>query len=253
MKEKKKGAQGKLVEFINKDLKVQASVRAEEPGQTVILYRLEETTTEEEVKKSLMTELRCSEDRLRVEKIRVTEIDGVKTSSVLVKMNRSEANRILKAGACKIGWRYCAVRPWYSPPVCYKCQEVGHRSFECKSETAIARKCYRCDEEGHISKDCTKDAAELKCRKCGNEGRSPYTTACPAFRSLLAQAKQAAKEKKAPKKQPETKTTEQDTMETDTEAEKEPTPAKESTSTAEMSGQWVKVQGKKKTISDCDD
>ena len=239
LKEKKKGAQGRLVDFINSDLGVKAAARTDAPSQTVVIYRLEETTTKDEIKKGLMAELKCEEDSLKVEEIRVRETNGIKTSSVLVKMSRPNASRIVKIGGCKIGWKYCSVRPWVNPPRCYRCQEMGHKVFECKNQEVTEKKCYRCGEAGHLGRECTKKASGILCAKCEVNGHAAYTSACPAFRIMLRSARQEARGS--------TTTTQDSTKE-------QPTPArassKEAIAAAEASGDWVTMQRGKKTINE---
>ncbi|GAU42269.1 hypothetical protein TSUD_81770 [Trifolium subterraneum] len=52
---------------------------------------------------------------------------------------------------------------------CYRCDKIGHRSFECKKEKEV---CYNCGKEGHRSKECK--ATTPTCFNCGEEGhKSP--------------------------------------------------------------------------------
>ncbi|GAU43834.1 hypothetical protein TSUD_371130 [Trifolium subterraneum] len=52
---------------------------------------------------------------------------------------------------------------------CYRCGNMGHRSFECKKDKDV---CYSCGKEGHKSKECK--ATTPTCFNCGEEGhKSP--------------------------------------------------------------------------------
>ncbi|GAU29258.1 hypothetical protein TSUD_392080 [Trifolium subterraneum] len=52
---------------------------------------------------------------------------------------------------------------------CYRCDKIGHRSFECKKDKDV---CYNCGKEGHRSKECK--ATTPTCFNCGEEGhKSP--------------------------------------------------------------------------------
>ncbi|GAU51023.1 hypothetical protein TSUD_411670 [Trifolium subterraneum] len=52
---------------------------------------------------------------------------------------------------------------------CYRCGNIGHRSFECKKDKDV---CYSCGKEGHKSKECK--ATTPTCFNCGEEGhKSP--------------------------------------------------------------------------------
>ncbi|GAU48060.1 hypothetical protein TSUD_377340 [Trifolium subterraneum] len=52
---------------------------------------------------------------------------------------------------------------------CYRCGNMGHRSFECKKDKDV---CYNCGKEGHKSKECK--ATTPTCFNCGEEGhKSP--------------------------------------------------------------------------------
>lgn len=47
------------------------------------------------------------------------------------------------------------------PMRCYNCQELGHKAFNCKSET----KCSKCSQKGHSYRDCVAEIP--KCSGCG--------------------------------------------------------------------------------------
>ena len=59
-----------------------------------------------------------------------------------------------------------AFEPRKGPVQCYNCQEIGHKSFQCKNR----RLCGRCAMPGHHHKEC--QAAEPRCVPCGGPHES---------------------------------------------------------------------------------
>lgn len=65
-----------------------------------------------------------------------------------------DAIAVAKAGRVTVCWTRCRVRVLENAlPTCFRCQEKGHLSAQCKGE-ARARRCYRCNGDGHLAKDC---------------------------------------------------------------------------------------------------
>ena len=72
----------------------------------------------------------------------------------------------------------CKLYEWKSHRRCYKCQQVGHYSANCKNKVA----CSKCAGE-HYLKDCPSDS-HSNCVNCslhsGNDSNHPsYSPLCP--------------------------------------------------------------------------
>ncbi|KAF5188653.1 Gag-pol polyprotein, partial [Thalictrum thalictroides] len=85
-----------------------------------------------------------------------------------------------------VGFSYCRVRPRTLPPErCYRCQQFGHNSRNCTSDTDRSGACWRCGISGHDMKNCT--ASDDNCLACQLAGlpkvsHKPGTGACAARR-----------------------------------------------------------------------
>lgn len=96
-------------------------------------------------------------------------------SMVVYLTKRTDARRLLADGFFHAGGESGVTsvfehRP--RPMQCYKCQEIGHKAFQCKN----VQKCARCAAEGHRHSDCNQ--AVLKCVPCGGPHES-YSKNCP--------------------------------------------------------------------------
>lgn len=78
----------------------------------------------------------------------------------------------------------------FRPPVCVKCQAVGHLSRDCDEEEQRDKRCYKCDNVGHISRDCKEQ--EAKCHTCQENGHTTTSMACPKYRELVTAMKNKA-------------------------------------------------------------
>jgi hypothetical protein len=96
-------------------------------------------------------------------------------SMVVYVTKGSDAKRLLSEGFFHAGGESgytgvfeCRLRP----EQCYKCQETGHKAFQCKN----VERCARCAKEGHHHSDCRE--VVLKCTPCGGPHES-FSRNCP--------------------------------------------------------------------------
>jgi hypothetical protein len=95
-------------------------------------------------------------------------------SMVVYLTKRIDARRLLADGFFHAGGESGVTsvfehRP--RPTQCYKCQEIGHKAFQCKN----AQKCAKCATEGHRHSDCIQTVP--KCVPCGGPHES-YSKNC---------------------------------------------------------------------------
>jgi hypothetical protein len=90
-------------------------------------------------------------------------------SMVVYVTRRSDAARLLQEQYFQVaGESGCTgvFEPRHSPKQCFRCQELGHKSFSCTNPQI----CARCAEEGHHHSEC--HAAIPKCVPCGGPHES---------------------------------------------------------------------------------
>lgn len=96
-------------------------------------------------------------------------------SMVVYITKESDARRLLAEGFFHAGGEsgYTGVFERRTrPEQCYKCQEVGHKAFQCKNP----QRCARCAKEGHRHDSCSE--VILKCIPCGGPHES-FSRNCP--------------------------------------------------------------------------
>jgi hypothetical protein len=95
-------------------------------------------------------------------------------SMVVYVTKRSDAARLLQDQYFHVaGESGCTgvFEPRYGPKQCFRCQELGHKSFSCTNPQI----CARCAEEGHHHSEC--HAAIPKCVPCGGPHES-FSRSC---------------------------------------------------------------------------
>lgn len=181
LREKRRGAQTKLAQFISDELKLSTEVRAPPLSATISIIGMDLVTTEEEIAGAVRKALNPQGDaNIRVGPIR-DQAGGYRT--VLVQMSRNDADKILRANSFRIGWQTCGLKEWYRVPMCYRCQQMGHMAARCTAPETSIRRCYRCGEEGHKGAECKADYTF--CTACRASGHSGYTTQCPKYKQIL--------------------------------------------------------------------
>ncbi|RYD84628.1 MAG: hypothetical protein EOP84_04975 [Verrucomicrobiaceae bacterium] len=82
--------------------------------------------------------------------------------TAIVRLPAGHAQALLRKGSLIVGWSKCHARvtEYEQSICCYKCQQFGHLSWQCKETETTAKRCYRCGSTEHLAKDCSAELAE---------------------------------------------------------------------------------------------
>lgn len=128
----------------------------------VLIHNIDIITDGEDIRRALKPLLgNYSETNIRIDNIRRHE----NSRTALISLSKRDAERLTQMGHEKIGWNFCRVKEWITLPICFKCQEVGHRTTDCQEQEEKPRRCYKCGQEGHIGKAC--ENKDIQCEACG--------------------------------------------------------------------------------------
>lgn len=107
--------------------------------------------------------------------------------TAIVRLPRRHAQNLLRKGKLTVGWAKCQARvtEYEQGTCCYKCQQFGHLSWQCKEKEAAEKKCYRCGSLEHIAKECSSPP---KCYGCGQEGHRADSVRCPKWKEQATNA-----------------------------------------------------------------
>lgn len=127
--------------------------------------------TVEEIQNSIAKETKVDSTRIRVTSLRPA-FRG--TQNATVRLPEKVAVDLIARGKIQIGWVSCRVQLRETQNRCYRCWEMGHRSFECKGPDR-GKLCFRCGKQGHQHRDCK---AEQHCIKCDSVGHQMGDSRC---------------------------------------------------------------------------
>lgn len=150
MRETKPGGKQELVKAIKSKLGDDTKVRVATRRMAIAIWDLDEVTTKEEIAAAIAEQYDMKDD-VAVGAPRKGR-NGI--ISALVRMPERNGKELLNHKRLKVGWLWCKVSEWITPPHCIKCQHIGHYVWDCKSKTSEQTKCYRCGENGHMAKKC---------------------------------------------------------------------------------------------------
>lgn len=90
---------------------------------------------------------------IKVRSIKSTMRDG---QNATLKMEESQAERLVKITKLRIGWLSCLVRERMDIKRWFRCQGFGHIRQECKGEDSEGD-CLRCGNKVHKIIECSKE------------------------------------------------------------------------------------------------
>jgi len=116
--------------------------------------------------------------------------DGRGGQTVLVRVNKEDAAKLVHIGKIRIGWGVAKVRLKVDPKRCMKCLAFGHTAKECTGQDRKGN-CFKCGEKAHKAVDCV---AEEYCMSCNKRGHRADRAKCPIYREQLKLEEVRAKE-----------------------------------------------------------
>ena len=155
-------------------------VRPMVPTVTIELRNLEETTTEEEIRKAFIAALvEATSDQVEVKAL-CAGPRGAKATLVVAPRALATA-KVLKPGKVRVGWVNATAHKKKLVIRCFKCLEFGHVAVEC-SKNILQKLCYRCGEPGHLAAGCGKPYKCLACEATGKfHGHRTGDVTCAAL------------------------------------------------------------------------
>ena len=148
---------------------------------TIVLRDLEETTTEEEIRKAFIAALvEATPDQVEVKALRAGP-RGTKVALVVAPRAIATA-KVLKSGKVRVSWVNAAAREKKLVIRCFKCLEFVHVAAECLNDIT-EKVCYKCGDPGHLAAGCGKPYMCLACEATGKpHGHRTWDVPCDALR-----------------------------------------------------------------------
>lgn len=183
IKETREGGGVAFRQQIAEQVKLTAEVRSGRPGMAVIIRDLDETTTKEEIERSLKVNLKGGEAEARIGDIRFGLMGR---GSVVVRLPRDSGKVLLGLGRIQVGWSSCRVSEPVGPQRCHNCLGTGHFAFNCGAPKAKGKRCYRCGSDDHLARECTSTE---QCFICKVKGHFTNSMECPVYRKQVEESK----------------------------------------------------------------
>ncbi|GIX92865.1 hypothetical protein CDAR_444271 [Caerostris darwini] len=151
----------------------------------IICYGIPEGTTEQDLIEGINRVLEIVTQNTKLVK---TFTDNNNRTHAIILLLKREAIQLLRRGRIFLDLQSCTVKPFYEIKRCYKCQQTGHTSLQCKNDT----KCGKCGES-HDTRICKKETKQ--CINCQNSNKTQKTTfstdhyafdnKCHSYRKIL--------------------------------------------------------------------
>ncbi|GIY81816.1 hypothetical protein CDAR_42801 [Caerostris darwini] len=178
----------KLQETIEKNTELKEVIMVRTPPEQkakIICYGIPEGTTEQDLIEGINRVLEIVTQNTKLVK---TFTDNNNRTHAIILLLKREAIQLLRRGRIFLDLQSCTVKPFYEIKRCYKCQQTGHTSLQCKNDT----KCGKCGES-HDARICKKETKQ--CINCQNSNKTQKTTfstdhyafdnKCHSYRKIL--------------------------------------------------------------------
>ena len=144
-------------------LKEQANVIGKTQEVDVEIRDIEETTTKDDVKKSL--EKVIDNDLVVAARRAYGE-----TQIALVRLPAEVTWKVIgERGKIRIGLVKCSIREINQPLECFRCWHPGHVARQCKSDIHRTDLCIKCGKSDNKIADCTNEAHCVICAETNSE------------------------------------------------------------------------------------
>ncbi|KMQ81776.1 gag-pol polyprotein [Lasius niger] len=170
-----------LKEKLSEVLRNEADVTRPVVRGEIRLVGLDDSSSVNDVKDTVVKHGGCLEEDIRVGTIRPMA-NGLHT--VWVQCPLSAATKLANQGKVRIGWTSARVDLLNSRPTqCHRCWRFGHLKHACKAKEDFSKLCFRCGGGEHTARFCT---APPLCKICAIDGKPSDhrigSNVCPAVR-----------------------------------------------------------------------
>ena len=206
--ESKEGAADKLEFEIRRAIGEENEIRRSQRKKTIVVRDIEETIEKEEFREAVekiigqgsIVSIDMLEQKTEAE-MEITDAKGkekettqgedhsrkgdrgrIKFKTAMLTLLEDRGLELLKRKRITVGWGRCRIHEKINPPRCYKCQQFGHASYECKNEEYVKQKCLKCGSEEHMARECQN---EVKCYVFGKEGHRADSMKCEKYREMV--------------------------------------------------------------------
>ncbi|GIY46824.1 hypothetical protein CDAR_101351 [Caerostris darwini] len=125
----------KLQETIEKNTELKEVIMVRTPPEQkakIICYGIPEGTTEQDLIEGINRVLEIVTQNTKLVK---TFTDNNNRTHAIILLLKREAIQLLRRGRIFLDLQSCTVKPFYEIRRCYKCQQTGHTSLQCKNDT----------------------------------------------------------------------------------------------------------------------
>lgn len=177
-----------LLDEIKKKVAVASEVKIHSSESLIHINDIDPAMDTKEVMEDIVNIVGPSKRQLIEVRFLRVNANGSQTAMVATQ-DKDLAEKLIKMGRIRIGWVNCRVRKWVRLERCFRCQQYGHRTNDCKGADRKGV-CRKCGSNSHIEKECTEKPF---CLTCNSEGHSNNQSKCPAYRKLMRQKVQGLK------------------------------------------------------------
>ena len=150
---------------------------------------LDPIVTGPEIKASIATHYKIGERNAEQIIVKTIRTAYAGTRMAVLEMPANLIGEIRDTESVKIGYTIAKVRLVPNVVRCFRCHELGHISYSCKTQVNRREICRKCGIEGHSIVGCTAAPRCILCtRRKMPEAKTGYVAgaiACPQYKALI--------------------------------------------------------------------